>query len=163
VASTGHIIITALGIIGLSGILSAVSSSRRLSRHHRFFRLRRSEPVDIVLTTSARAEGGYGISYLRSVTAEPERFYRNRTGHRIRLATSADPRIGQRRVGISLGGRSGRHRTAREKRRQSPCTVIPERAPSRTTPDYRRVRNRGVSHLPWRILGRLLCQSPTGL
>src|SRR5215218_757733 len=69
VASTGHIIITALGIIGLSGIVSAVSSSRRLSRHHRFFRFRRSEPVDIVLTTSARTEGGYGISYLRSVTA----------------------------------------------------------------------------------------------
>lgn len=66
---TGQIVVTVLGIVGLSGIVSAIRSSRRLSRHNRFFRFQRIEPVDFVLTTSARESGGYGIKYLRSVTA----------------------------------------------------------------------------------------------
>ena len=41
-----------------------------MSRHHRFFRFQFSEPADIVLTTSDRAQGGFGgVTYTRSVTA----------------------------------------------------------------------------------------------
>jgi hypothetical protein len=68
--SVGQIAVTALGIIGLSGILAALNSSRRLSRHHRFFRFQFREPVDFVLTTSSREYGGFGgVKYKRPTTA----------------------------------------------------------------------------------------------
>jgi hypothetical protein len=69
VPSTEQLILAILGIVGLSGILAAVRTSRRLSRHHRFFRFRGTEQVDMILTTSARVPGGFGITYLRAVTA----------------------------------------------------------------------------------------------
>jgi hypothetical protein len=68
-ASPESIGLWVLGFVGLSGTVSAVHSSRRLSQHHRFFRFQRKEPADFVLTTSAHTKGGYGIKYVRSVTA----------------------------------------------------------------------------------------------
>lgn len=58
-----------LGIVGLSGIAAALRSSERLTRRHRFLRLREGEPFDIVLPTSERVEGGIGIKYIRSTTS----------------------------------------------------------------------------------------------
>lgn len=68
-STTSHIVISVVGFIGLSGFISAIRSSRKFSRHQRFLRLRTSESADMVLTTSARVEGGFHIRYLRSVTA----------------------------------------------------------------------------------------------
>ncbi len=64
-----EIVLWIVGFVGVSGFVSAVTTSRQLSRQQRFFRLRAKEDADIVLTTSARQEGGVGIKYMRSVSA----------------------------------------------------------------------------------------------
>ncbi len=59
----------AVGFVGLSGFLAALRESRRWSRHQRFFRLQRNEPVDMVLTTSDQGYGGHHLQYFRPTTA----------------------------------------------------------------------------------------------
>lgn len=62
-------ILAILAVVGLSEMIAFVRYSRRFSREHLYLRFQSKEPIDIVLTTSERTEGGVGVTYRRPTTA----------------------------------------------------------------------------------------------